>query len=299
VTVLTAHAPAKVNLALYVGEPRRDGLHHLVTLIQPITLADELVLELAGDGHDEILCEGVEGPNLAAAALEAYRRGSGWHEPAVRITIRKRVPVAAGLGGGSADAAATLRLAAAAAGRPDDALVHDLAPALGSDVPALVAGARALVTGAGEHVELLPPGDGLGVLVIPSELRLSAAAVYAEADRLGLPRPAAELERLHEDLLAQLASADEVLPAWHVHNDLQAAARSLCPSIDGALAAAAETGAEHVLVAGSGPTVVGLFTGPAGPARAARAAEDVVATYPGAVAAVAAAPELAHVRVLT
>ncbi|CAA9473688.1 MAG: 4-diphosphocytidyl-2-C-methyl-D-erythritol kinase [uncultured Solirubrobacteraceae bacterium] len=113
-------APGKVNECLFVGRPREDGLHPLVSVIQPLSLADEVVLgpATAPVGDDEVVCPGVEGPNLAARALAAYRAASGWRGPAQRLVIDKRVPVAAGMGGGSADAAAALRLLAMVAGRP-------------------------------------------------------------------------------------------------------------------------------------------------------------------------------------
>src|SRR5215217_3183647 len=115
-TRLRCNAPGKVNLCLFIGRARADGYHPLVSLVQPVSLADELELEPAGGDADEVVCPGVEGENLAARALAAFRGETGWDAPPVRIAITKRVPVAAGMGGGSADAAATLRLAAAAAG---------------------------------------------------------------------------------------------------------------------------------------------------------------------------------------
>jgi 4-diphosphocytidyl-2-C-methyl-D-erythritol kinase len=242
-------APGKVNLSLYVGAPRADGLHPLVSVVQPVSLADELTLEPApGAAADEIVCPGVEGDNLAGAALAAFRAATGWDAPAQRLQILKRVPVAAGMGGGSGDAAAALRLAAHAAGVDDHALLLALAARLGGDVPSQVAPGRTLMTGAGEHVRPLAAPSGLALVILPSEHGLSTPAVYREFDRLGVPRSAAEL--------AELEARGGEAP---VHNDLQDAARSLCPPIDGALEALAATGAEHVLVSGSGPTVFGLF----------------------------------------
>src|SRR4051812_39517502 len=109
---LRARAPAKVNLCLYVGTPRDDGLHPLVSVVQALSLADLLTLAPAGGDVDEVVCPGVEGPNLATRALELFREHTGWDGPPQRLTIDKRIPVAAGMGGGSSDAAATLRLAA-------------------------------------------------------------------------------------------------------------------------------------------------------------------------------------------
>ena len=268
-SVLRARAPGKVNLCLFVGEPRADGLHPLVSVVQALSLADELTLEPAPGDGDEVVCPGVEGPNLAGRALALYREATGWDAPPQRLTIEKRVPVAAGMGGGSSDAAAALRLAAHAAGRPVPA---ELAPRLGADVASLLEPGHVLMTGAGEHVEPLGAPPLLGVLVLPVEAELSTPAVYREADRLGLVRGHTELAQF--DALVRAGT-------WAPHNDLQDAARSLCPAIDAALAAAREAGADQVLVSGSGPTVAGLFGGADGPARAAAAAREL----PRAIAA--------------
>jgi 4-diphosphocytidyl-2-C-methyl-D-erythritol kinase len=273
---LRTRAPGKVNLCLLVAEPREDRLHPLVSVVQALSLADELTLEPApaGAGEDEVGGPGVEGPNLAARALALYREATGWNAPPQRLTIAKQVPVAAGMGGGSSDAAAALRLAAHAAGAPGDPRAAALAPRLGADVASLWEPGRVLMTGAGEHVEPLGPPPPLGVLVLPVDAALATPAVYREADRLGLARPAAELGEWDVRVRAG---------AWPFHNDLQDAARSLCPGIDAALAAASGAGAVAAMVSGSGPTVVGLYAGDDGPARAAAAARSC--GWPRAVAA--------------
>jgi 4-diphosphocytidyl-2-C-methyl-D-erythritol kinase len=200
---LTERAPAKINLCLFLGPTRAsDGRHELVSVMQSLTLADEVTLQPAGAGaaDDTVVCPGVDGPNLAGAALAAFREATGWDAPAQRLTIAKRVPVAAGMGGGSGDAAAALRLAARASGLGDDALLHDLAAGLGADVPAQVRPGRALATGAGERVQRLSDSGPFGVLILPGAGELSTAAVYRAADRLGLARDAAELRRRHDDV---------------------------------------------------------------------------------------------------
>jgi 4-diphosphocytidyl-2-C-methyl-D-erythritol kinase len=276
VSALRARAPGKVNLCLFVGEPREDGLHPLVSVVQALSLADELTLAPAppGAAADEVVCPGVAGPNLAARALAMYREATRWDAPPQRLEISKHVPVAAGMGGGSSDAAAALRLAAHAAGSPDDPRVAALAPRLGADVASLLRPGRVLMTGAGEDVEPLAAPELLGVLVLPVTAELSTPAVYREADRLGLARGHAELAQL--DALVRAGT-------WAPHNDLEAAACSLCPDINAALAAARAAGVDHALVSGSGPTVVGLFGGPDAPARAAAAAQGC--GWPRAVAA--------------
>src|SRR5271155_5098495 len=140
--VLRALAPAKINLGLFLGPVRAsDGRHELVSVMQSISLADELTLEAAPSGseQDEVLCPGVPGSaaeNLAGAAVDAFRASTGWRAPPLRLSIVKRIPVAAGLGGGSADAAAALRLASYASGLGDEQLLQTLAAELGADVPA-------------------------------------------------------------------------------------------------------------------------------------------------------------------
>jgi 4-diphosphocytidyl-2-C-methyl-D-erythritol kinase len=255
---LTDRAPAKVNLCLFLGPAREDGRHELVTVFQPIGLADDVALEPGGLGAaaDRVICPGVEGENLAALALQRFRERTGWRGAPVRLTIEKRIPIAAGMAGGSADAGAALRLAARAAAIEDDPLLRRIAAELGADVAAQVRPGRYLATGAGERLTPLPPPRPYGVLVIPSRERLSTADVYREADRQGLPRDAAELA----SKLRQVSTMAGDLPDHLVVNDLEPAARALCPAIDAALADARRVGARRALVCGSGPTVVGLFT---------------------------------------
>ena len=249
---MLVHAPAKLNLCLYLGAPREDGLHELCSLFEPLALADLLEVEEAE--RDEVLCPGVEGENLAARALAGLRE-RGWGRAPLRLRIEKRVPVAAGLGGGSADAAALLRLAA---GEVDD--LEALAAALGADVPSQLRPALALVEGAGERVEPLPQPAPHAALLLPDGGGLSTAAVFAEADRLGAGRPLAELEELATQLrLAAGAGASPLSYPELLANDLEAPARSLRPGIGDALDELREAGAPVALLSGSGPTAVGLF----------------------------------------
>ena len=261
---LRALAPAKVNLCLFLGPVREDGRHELVTLFESISLADELELTLdPAAAADQVICPGVSGPNLVSAALSALRE-AGWNAPAVRIEIRKRIPVAAGLGGGSADAAAALRLAHAAAPLPSG-LALRVASELGADVPSQLSPGVSVGTGAGEIVEELEPLARHAYVIVPHRSGLSTAEVYREADRLGLPRPS--LDGLREHLLsARPRPPDELLV-----NDLEPAAVSLCPGIAEALRAVHGAGADQALVCGSGPTVAGIFWGEDGPARARKA----------------------------
>lgn len=288
---MTERAPAKINLCLFLGPTRvADGRHELVSVMQSLTLADDVALgpAPAGATGDEVVCPGVEGPNLAGAALAAFRAATGWDAPPQRLEIVKRVPVAAGMGGGSGDAAAALRLAARASGLGDEALLRELAAGLGADVPAQVRPGRALATGAGEGVEPLADAAPLGVLVLPVARALSTAAVYAEADRQGLARTPAELA---ERLAAVRAALDAggALPIELLVNDLAPAALALAPEIAAALAQARTAGADLALLSGSGPTALGLFLGDDGERRA-RAAAAALADRRPAPAVAAAEP---------
>jgi 4-diphosphocytidyl-2-C-methyl-D-erythritol kinase len=250
--VIRERAPAKVNLLLHVGSRRSDGLHELCSLFATIDLADEVTVERAD--ADEVRCAGVEGPNLALAAVERFRAEAAPELPPLRVVIDKRIPVAAGLGGGSADAAAVLRAANELAGRPLDADgLRALGGRLGADVPSQVEPRHALVTGAGEGVEpvALPP---MTLLLVPDPTGLSTAEVYAQADALGTTR--AELD---PDRVRQLAERPLYELAAVLENDLEGAAVSLRPELDDRMDRLREAGALTARVTGSGPTVFGVF----------------------------------------
>jgi 4-diphosphocytidyl-2-C-methyl-D-erythritol kinase len=256
------HAPAKLNLCLFLGPRRADGLHELCSLFEPLALADSI--EVSAADRDEVLCPGVEGENLAARALAALRE-RGWDSPPLRIEIEKRIPVAAGLGGGSADAAAVLRLARGEVGE-----LEAIAARLGADVPSQLTPAPALVRGTGERVERLPAPPSHAVLLLPGGGGLSTAAVFAEADRLGLGRGAEELDELARRLREAAGGAASPLDyAGLLANDLEPAARALRPDIGAALDALRGAGAPLTFLTGSGPTAVGLFPTLAEAGRAA------------------------------
>lgn len=265
-------APAKLNLVLHVGDRREGGLHELCSIFASLELADEVVVERGGD-RDEVVCPGVEGPNLGAAAAEAFRAEAAPDLPPLRVTIDKRTPVAAGLGGGSADAAAVLRAANEIAGRPcDAAALRRLGASLGSDVPSQVEPRHCLVGGTGERVEPLDL-PGAWVVLLPQPEGLSTGAVYAEADRIGSTR-----ESLDPD--AVRAAAAQPLPALagRLANDLAAAALSLRPELAELVDALREAGALGAQVAGSGPTVFGLFDDAARAREAAALWSDSIVT---------------------
>ena len=279
------HAPAKVNLVLHVGPRRSDGLHQLCSLIASIDLADTLIVHPGAEGEavghaggqapddrvDEVECPGVIGPNLVEDALMSFRRAAPGSLPPVRVRIEKRIPVAAGLGGGSADAAAALRAANRLAGEPLDAdALRAVGATIGSDVPSQVEPRSSLVTGGGERVEPLelPP---MTLVLVPGAVGLSTADVYAEADRIGATR-----ESLDPDAVRAVASRSLWELARGMENDLEAAALSLRHGLDSTRARLLEAGALAAQVSGSGPTVFGVF-------EEQRAAPTAAAGIPGAV----------------
>jgi len=271
-------APAKANLILQVGGRRSDGLHEICSLFASLELADLVEVEVrphARPGEDRVECPEVEEPNLATAALRAYRAANRTERlPAVTVRIDKRIPVAAGLGGGSADAAAVLRAADALVRRPlgPDAL-RALAAEIGADVPSQIEPRHALVTGAGEGVEpiALPP---MSLVLAPQREGLSTARVYAEADRLGMARDGLSPRRLRE--LSRATSLEALAPSFE--NDLEPAALSLRPELAGVAARLREAGAAAAIVSGSGPTVIGAFADPSTASRAAAQIEGAIAT---------------------
>jgi 4-diphosphocytidyl-2-C-methyl-D-erythritol kinase len=264
--VIRELAPAKVNLVLRVGPVASNGLHEVCSLFASLELAD--VVEVEPADADSVQCAGVDGPNLAEVAILAFRQAHPL--PALRVRIDKRIPVAAGLAGGSADAAAVLRAGNQIAGRPFDGdRLRVIAAPLGSDVPSQVEPAHAIVSGTGERVERvgLPP---MAVVLVPSVHGLSTGEVFREADRLGTPR---------SELRCGEVRAVPAMEPWdiaaHLENDLQLAAVSLRPELQITLD---EMGGLGALVSGSGPTVFGLFATREGAEEAARRTPGALVT---------------------
>ncbi|GAB2936797.1 4-(cytidine 5'-diphospho)-2-C-methyl-D-erythritol kinase [Rhodococcus aerolatus] len=255
---VTVRAPAKVNLHLAVGDRRDDGYHELVSVFHALSLADDVTAAPAAELSVLVSGEGAgtvptDAGNLAwqAAVLlaEATER-----EPDVVLSLAKGIPVAGGMAGGSADAAATL-LALTSLWRLElsrDQLAG-LAAELGSDVPFALLGGTAIGTGRGEQLTPVLGRRTLHWVLALSSTGLSTPAVYAELDRL---RATGERPRLgsHEPLMHALASGDPHRVAPLLGNDLQAAALSLAPGLRRTLRAGTEAGALAGIVSGSGPT---------------------------------------------
>jgi 4-diphosphocytidyl-2-C-methyl-D-erythritol kinase len=271
--VLHERAYAKLNLVLHVGPQREDGLHPVCSLFASIDLADEVSGGPSDSGRDSVECAEVTGENLALRAIEAFRSRAGGDLPPLALRIDKRIPVAAGLGGGSADAAAALRIANELSGRRlDRKKLLRLAADLGSDVPSQLDPRHALVQGVGERLEPVEL-PRLAAVLLPDPQGLSTAAVFGELDRLGATR-----DRLDPEPLRALAAAGPDELAAGLENDLQLAALSLRPELEERLDVLRSAGALGAAVTGSGPTCFGLFADRA-------AADEAAATIRGAFVA--------------
>jgi 4-diphosphocytidyl-2-C-methyl-D-erythritol kinase len=255
--------PGKVNLYLAVGDRRDDGYHELTTVFHAVSLLDEITVRTADVLSLEMSGEGVESlptdeRNLAwrAAELMAERVGRA---PDVAISIKKAIPVAGGMAGGSADAAAVLVAMNALweLGVPRRDL-HALAAQLGSDVPFALHGGTALGTGRGEELATVLARNTFHWVLAFADGGLSTPAVFTEIDRLRETAGAGRDEppRLEdpEPVLAALASGDPTVLAPLLGNDLQPAALSLDPGLRRTLRAGTEAGALAGIVSGSGPT---------------------------------------------
>jgi 4-diphosphocytidyl-2-C-methyl-D-erythritol kinase len=224
--------------------------------------ADAMSLTVAGEGAAEVPADG---RNLAwrAAELYAQRRGG----PRLAIVIDKVIPVAGGMAGGSADAAATL--VAAASLRGDATPLDDLAAELGSDVVFPLYGGTALGTGRGERVQPVPTPTALHWVFALAGYGIAAGDAYRELDRLRGGSAPPQLPP--HGLLDALAAGDVAAIAAHLHNDLEAAALSLHPELADTLAAGRDAGAIAGIVSGSGPTCAFLCADGAAAERAAAA----------------------------
>jgi 4-diphosphocytidyl-2-C-methyl-D-erythritol kinase len=255
---VTVRVPAKVNVALSVGPRRPDGFHDLATVFHAVSLYDEVVARSAEDFS--VTAEGVgseqvprDDSNLAMQAAQTLAAYSGVTSGA-GLHIRKEIPVAAGMAGGSADAAGALvacdALWGTGLGRPELAI---LAARVGSDVPFALMGGTALGTGRGERLTPAMVGGVFHWVLAMSDHGLAAPAVYAKLDELRSNRSIPALG-VAPDVLAALRAADAEALGRLLDNDLQEAACALAPELTAILEAGRRLGALGAIVSGSGPT---------------------------------------------
>ncbi len=254
---VTVRAPAKINLVLSVGSVRADGYHPLDTIYQAVSLYDDVTVTDADEWSVSVTSDDVDLDDVPLdernIALRAGRLFAAHHglDRAAHVHVTKGIPVAGGMAGGSADAAATLvgldRLWSL--DTPDGDLLA-LAAELGSDVPFALVGGTARGSGRGETVTPLADDSSLWWVVVPDAVGLSTPAVYAEFDvapGIGSGRPAPDWGDLDHDAAAAA-----------LRNDLEDAALRLRPDLAVTRDALTEAGADAVLLSGSGPTFLGL-----------------------------------------
>lgn len=268
--------PAKINLALSVAPLGEDGYHQLATVFHAVSLTDEIIvrrsdepgirLAMKGEGSEDLPTD--EGNLAVRAARLLQTTYPDLTEGGLDIEVRKQIPIAGGMAGGSSNAAGVLLACAMLWDldtSPDD--LHDLASRLGSDVPFALVGGNALGTGRGtELVPMLSRGTYHWVLAMAHE-GLSTVDVYRHFDRVGVSTG----PEVSEELLTAIASGDVEQVARNLHNDLEAPAVDLRPELGEVLAAGRSGGALGGVLSGSGPTCAFL-------AASEGAAMDLAAT---------------------
>ena len=257
-TAVRVRVPAKVNLALRVGGTDEQGYHRLGTVFQAVSLGDEVVADDAPAGEFRLVFNGegagflpVDDTNLAIKAAKLLATRFGRTDVGVSLLIRKRIPVAGGMAGGSADAAAVLVACSALWGiDADREELHRLAAELGADVPFLLMGVTAIGTGRGDVLTPIMSSGTFHWTLALSHTGLSTPAVFREFDRLSEPQDT----EIPVALLEALRAGDAAAVGASLVNDLERAAISLQPTLARTLELGLAAGALGAIVSGSGPT---------------------------------------------
>lgn len=257
-TAVRVRVPAKVNLALRVGGTDEQGYHRLGTVFQAVSLGDEVVADDAPAGEFRLVFNGegagflpVDDTNLAIKAAKLLAKRFDRTDVGVSLLIRKRIPVAGGMAGGSADAAAVLVACSALWGiDADREELHRLAAELGADVPFLLMGGTAIGTGRGDVLTPIMSSGTFHWTLALSHTGLSTPAVFREFDRLSEPQDT----EIPVALLEALRAGDAAAVGASLVNDLERAAISLQPTLARTLELGLAAGALGAIVSGSGPT---------------------------------------------
>jgi 4-diphosphocytidyl-2-C-methyl-D-erythritol kinase len=289
--MISASAPGKLNLYFGVGALETSGFHDVISLYQAVDVWETVTVEPAADwgvgvsgriAAEQLPMIPTDRTNLVVRAALTLADYLDFADPQpIRFQILKRIPVSAGLAGGSADAAAALLATDALwCSGVDEAVLADCAAKVGSDVPFALLGGTALGTGRGEKLEPLTSNTKTHWVLIPDFEGLSTPAVYRKLDDLRREAGADPLQ-FHaptrpSELIAALQSGDLRSVAEHMHNDLELAAIALKPTLANTIAKAEELGALRAMVSGSGPTVAALC-------EDADAANRVAAEFIGAI----------------
>ncbi|MBQ9338398.1 MAG: 4-(cytidine 5'-diphospho)-2-C-methyl-D-erythritol kinase [Lentisphaeria bacterium] len=272
---LTLETPGKINLYLKVEGRRADGWHDLLTLFYPIPgLSDRITLRFGGEGV-RIVCDVPGVPldrgNLAVKAAEAYYAAAGAEVPGMEIRIEKHLPVAGGMGGGSSDAGAVLRLLQSAEGKLTPARLARTALEIGSDVPFFLHPVPSIGRGRGEILTPVDLSADLPLLLVPGSFPVSAGWAFRHW------RPDGN-DTGPEYLIASLRAHDLAAAGALLRNDLEPAALQKFPMLSMIADHLRRTGGAP-LMSGSGPTMFALYPDPASHGRACRELADLFAEY--------------------
>jgi len=265
---LSGLAPAKINLGLRVLNRRSDGYHELRTVFQTISLADQLTIHYDPRGDGEVLLDCdvpslATSDNLAVRAAQSLLRAGGWPGN-VAIDLKKRIPVGAGLGGGSSDAAALLlALRRMLKPRPHLALLAEVAAGLGSDVPFFLQGGRAVGLGRGEEVYPLADQPRRRLVLVAPEIFVSTAEAYRSLRKSRARLTAAERQLIINGFQVNIVASEEsgtLDPAKLPINDFESVVFQQFPALKEWKNRLLEAGASVAMMSGSGSAVFGVFS---------------------------------------
>jgi 4-diphosphocytidyl-2-C-methyl-D-erythritol kinase len=253
---MRVQAPAKLNVRLKVTGLRTDGYHELVSIMIPVSLFDSLDVTVADHGGVKLTCRGFSVPedesNLVVRAAASFMAGADI-EKGLDLRLTKRIPVAAGMGGGSSDAAATLlALNAIWEGAVSPQALHDLGSRIGADVPFFLYGKPALARGIGDILDPIGEWPEWFYVIVAPPVQISTAWVYGNFQLKKLTRD--ESDYIKVNLGHHTVHISEIL-----ENDLETVTSASFPIIDTIKRALIEAGAEGALMTGSGPSVFGVF----------------------------------------
>jgi 4-diphosphocytidyl-2-C-methyl-D-erythritol kinase len=259
-TTFAIDAPAKINLHLEILGRREDGYHDIRSLFASVNLCDRLRLTPAGPGSGDrirdLIPDVEDERNTIVRAVALFRRETGWTGNCA-VSVEKRIPLGAGLGGGSSDAAATLLLCNRAAGFPlDDATLLRLGAEIGSDVPFFLKGACAVVEGRGERLFPVPPAAGCSVALLVPDFSVNTGEAYRWYDQLPLTPPRSGLSR--EEIVNAFSRAP--VEEWNFFNSFSSVLFARYPLFAELRKRLRDGGAQLSGVSGSGSSYFGVFS---------------------------------------
>jgi 4-diphosphocytidyl-2-C-methyl-D-erythritol kinase len=270
--IVVASSPGKVNIYFAVGAFLKDGFHDVASCYQALSLRERVLVELTGNfsidfagpfEQESALLVPKDSTNLVYMAGEQLKAlGSAMGSEKVSFLIHKSVPIAGGMAGGSADAAASLVALNSLFGAELDEKLPEAAAALGSDVPFSLMGGTAVGVGRGEVLTKVQDGPALHWVMTPNPAGLSTPQVYRQLDVMrvnqGIDVSALEAPEVPEELLEAIATGDVATVAKLMHNDLEIAAVAMLPELAETLEAGRKAGSLRSMVSGSGPTIAHL-----------------------------------------